>query len=161
MASQNSNEILDLTAQIVSAHVQKNSVPADFLPSLIQQVYQTLQGLGKAVAEPEKLVSAVPAVPVKQSVKPDYLICLEDGKKLKMLKRHLKTAYNLTPEQYRRKWGLANDYPMTSPNYAERRSVLAKQSGLGTKHGIATPPQASGGPNGAAAPRASKRNKKA
>ena len=158
MAVPNSTEILDLTAQIVSAHVKKNSVPADFLPALIQQVYRTLDGLGKEVAEPEKLV---PAVPVKQSVKADYLVCLEDGKKMKMLKRHLKTAYNMTPEQYRQKWGLPNDYPMTSPNYAERRSVLAKQIGLGTKRGIATPPQASADPKSVAASRSSKRKKTA
>ena len=99
---------------------------------------------------------------VKLSVKPDYLVCLEDGKKMKMLKRHLKTAYNMTPEQYRQKWGLPNDYPMTSPNYAERRSVLAKQIGLGTKRGIATvAPQASAESKRAAAPRASKSKKAA
>jgi predicted transcriptional regulator len=159
MGSPNSTEILDLTAQIVSAHVKKNTVPADSLPALIQQIYRTLGGLGKEVAEPEKLV---PAVPVKLSVKPDYLVCLEDGKKMKMLKRHLKTAYNMTPEQYRQKWGLPNDYPMTSPNYAERRSVLAKQIGLGTKRGIATvAPQASAESKRAAAPRASKSKKAA
>jgi predicted transcriptional regulator len=162
MASSNSPEILDLTAQIVSAHVKKNSVQADSLPALIQQVFQTLEGLGKEAAEPEKLV---PAVPVKQSVKADYLVCLEDGKKMKMLKRHLKTAYNMTPEQYRQKWGLPNDYPMTSPNYAEHRSALAKQIGLGTKRGTdVEAPQASAGSaelKSAAASRASRSRKAA
>ncbi len=127
--------VLGLTAQIVSAHVSNNSVSPDALPSLIQEVYKTLAGVGKEPAQPEK---PQPAVPVKKSVFADHIVCLEDGKKLKMLKRHLKTAYNMTPEQYRERWGLAPDYPMVAPNYAKHRSSLAKKIGLGTK------PRASG-----------------
>jgi predicted transcriptional regulator len=123
-------DVLGLTAQIVSAHVSNNSVTPESLPSLIQDVYRTLSGAGREVIAPEKLQ---PAVPVKKSVFPDYIICLEDGKKLKMLKRHLKTAYNLSPDQYRERWGLPPDYPMVAPNYARHRSTLARQIGLGTK----------------------------
>src|SRR3954465_8030254 len=122
--------VLGLTAQIVSAHVSNNSVSPDALPSLIQEVYKTLAGVGKEPAQPDK---PQPAVPVKKSVFPDHIVCLEDGKKLKMLKRHLKTAYNMTPEQYRDRWGLPPDYPMVAPNYAKHRSSLAKKIGLGTK----------------------------
>ena len=122
--------VLGLTAQIVSAHVSNNSVAPDALPALIQEVYKTLAGVGKEPAIPER---PQPAVPVKKSLLPDHIICLEDGKKLKMLKRHLKTSYNLTPEQYRERWGLAPDYPMVAPNYARHRSSLAKKIGLGTK----------------------------
>jgi predicted transcriptional regulator len=125
-----STSVLGLTAQIVSAHVSNNSVSPDALPALIQEVYKTLAGVGKEPATPEK---PQPAVPVKKSLLPDHIICLEDGKKLKMLKRHLKTSYNLTPEQYRERWGLAPDYPMVAPNYAMHRSSLAKKIGLGTK----------------------------
>jgi predicted transcriptional regulator len=124
------DEVLGLTAQIVAAHVSNNAVTPDSLPSLIQEVYKTLAGVGKEPAAPER---PQPAVPVKKSVMPDHIICLEDGKKLKMLKRHLKTAYNMTPEQYRERWGLGPEYPMVAPNYAIRRSTLAKQIGLGTK----------------------------
>lgn len=131
MAESNPNaEILGLTAQIVSAHVSHNPVPAAELPGLIQEVFRTLSGVGSAPApEPER---PQPAVPIKKSITPGYLICLEDGKKLKMLKRHLKTAYNLTPEQYRERWGLPPDYPMVAPDYAKHRSSLAKKIGLGT-----------------------------
>ncbi len=122
--------VLGLTAQIVSAHVSNNSVSPDALPSLIQEVFRTLSGVGK---EPVAVEKPLPAVPVKKSVFPDYLVCLEDGKKLKMLKRHLKTSYDMTPEQYRERWGLAPDYPMVAPNYADHRSALAKRIGLGTK----------------------------
>jgi len=122
--------VLGLTAQIVSAHVSNNSVSPDALPSLIQEVYKTLAGVGNEQNEPER---PQPAVPVKKSVFADHIICLEDGKKLKMLKRHLKTAYNMTPEQYRDRWGLPPDYPMVAPNYARHRSSLAKKIGLGTK----------------------------
>ena len=126
-----SDDLLDLTAQIVSAHVSRNTVEVDDLPKVIQRVYSTLSGLGQEPAqEPEKLV---PAVPIKKSVTPDYIVCLEDGKQLKMLKRHLKTAYNMTPEEYRERWGLSPEYPMVAPNYASQRSKLAKQIGLGTK----------------------------
>ena len=123
-------DVLGLTAQIVSAHVAKNSVTPEALQSLIQEVYKTLAGVGKAPAASER---PQPAVPVKKSVLPDHIICLEDGKKLKMLKRHLKSAYNMTPKQYRERWGLAPDYPMVAPNYARRRSSLAKKIGLGTR----------------------------
>jgi predicted transcriptional regulator len=124
-------DVLGLTAQIVAAHVGNNAVPAGELASLIQHVYRTLSGVGhETVVEDTK---PAPAVPVKKSVFPDHLICLEDGKKLKMLKRHLKTAYDMTPEQYRERWGLAADYPMVAPNYARHRSSLAKKIGLGTK----------------------------
>ncbi len=129
-----SQNMLGLTAQIVSAHVSNNSVPPDALPSLIQEVYKTLSGVGKEPVEPDR---PQPAVPVKRSVFPDHIICLEDGKKLKMLKRHLKTAYNMTPEQYRERWGLPPDYPMVAPNYARHRSSLAKKIGLGTKPRVA------------------------
>lgn len=120
-----------LTADIVSAHVSNNSVAAGELGSLIQSVYNSLAGLGApAVVVEEK---QVPAVSVRSSIKPDHIVCLEDGKKLKMLKRHLMTHYGMTPDDYRTKWGLPADYPMVAPNYAEQRRVLAKQIGLGTK----------------------------
>ena len=123
-------DVLGLTAQIVSAHVSNNSVAPDALPNLIQEVYRTLAGVGKEQVVPDK---QQPAVPIKKSVFPDHIICLEDGKKLKMLKRHLMTHYGLTPDAYRAKWGLAADYPMVAPNYAEQRRMLAKAIGLGTK----------------------------
>ena len=128
--SMSTDDVLGLTAQIVSAHVSNNVVSPDALPSLIQEVYKTLSGVGKEPVQPD---SPQPAVPVKKSVSAEYLVCLEDGKKLKMLKRHLKTAYNMTPEQYRERWGLPPDYPMVAPNYASHRSSLAKQIGLGTR----------------------------
>lgn len=128
--------VLGLTAQIVSAHVANNAVSPDALPSLIQEVFKTLSGVGKEPVQAEK---PQPAVPVKKSIFPDYIICLEDGKKLKMLKRHLKTAYNLSPDQYRDRWGLASDYPMVAPNYASHRSSLAKKIGLGTKPRLSLP----------------------
>jgi predicted transcriptional regulator len=123
-------DVLGLTAQIVSAHVSNNSVTIDALPSLIQDVYRTLASVGREPSQPEK---PQPAVPVKKSIFADYIICLEDGKKLKMLKRHLKTAYNLSPDQYRDRWGLPPEYPMVAPSYAKQRSSLAKKIGLGTK----------------------------
>jgi predicted transcriptional regulator len=123
-------DVLGLAAQIVSAHVSNNSVAPDALPSLIQDVYKTLANVGKETAQPEK---PQPAVPVSKSVTASHIICLEDGKKLKMLKRHLRTAYNLSPEQYRERWGLAANYPMVAPNYARQRSSLAKKIGLGTR----------------------------
>ena len=126
-----SNEVLTLATQIVAAHVRNNTVPMGDLPQLIGQVYGALVGVGnEQAAEPER---PQPAVSVRKSITPDYIICLEDGKKLKMLKRHLKTAYNMTPEEYRERWGLASDYPMVAPNYARQRSKLAKEIGLGTK----------------------------
>ena len=128
----------ELTARIVSAHVGNNSVAVSDLPSLIAQVYGALAGLDKPV---ESLVMRPqPAVPIKKSVTPEWIICLEDGKKLKMLKRHLSTAYSLTPDQYRERWGLPADYPMVAPAYAQQRSDLAKTIGLGTRRG--NPPAA-------------------
>ncbi|MBV9734640.1 MAG: MucR family transcriptional regulator [Acidisphaera sp.] len=124
------SDVLGLTAQIVSAHVSNNSVTPDTLPTLIQDVYRTLAGVGREPTRPER---PQPAVPPKKSVFPDYIVCLEDGKKLKMLKRHLKTAYNMSPDEYRDRWGLGSDYPMVAPNYARHRSSLAKKIGLGTK----------------------------
>ncbi|MBC8159003.1 MAG: MucR family transcriptional regulator [Alphaproteobacteria bacterium] len=123
-------ELLELTTEIVAAHVGNNSLAVSDLPTLIEDVYKSLHGLGDALPEPEILK---PAVPIKKSIFPDYIVCLENGKKLKMLKRHLKTAYDMTPEEYREKWSLPSDYPMVAPNYAKRRSTLAKEIGLGTK----------------------------
>jgi predicted transcriptional regulator len=131
MPEQTSNsDVLGLTAQIVSAHVSNNAVAPDALPSLIQEVYRTLSGVGKELVQPER---PQPAVPIKKSVFADHIVCLEDGRKLKMLKRHLRSSYNLTPEQYRERWGLAPDYPMVAPTYAKHRSSLAKKIGLGTR----------------------------
>lgn len=122
--------LLTLTADIVAAHVSNNSVAVNDLPNLIQNVHGALSGItGKAAAEPKP----EPKVSIRSSIKPDYIVCLEDGKKLKMLKRHLMTHYSMTPDQYRQKWGLAADYPMVAPNYAEQRRALAKSIGLGTK----------------------------
>ncbi|MDH3738024.1 MAG: MucR family transcriptional regulator [Alphaproteobacteria bacterium] len=126
----NSAELLKLTAEIVAAHVSNNTLPAAELPQLIAQVHNSLSDTGRVTNAEER---PAPAVPVKKSVMPDYIVCLEDGKKLKMLKRHLKTSYDLTPEQYRERWGLAADYPMVAPNYAKRRSALAKEIGLGKR----------------------------
>ncbi|MDB5697410.1 MAG: transcriptional regulator [Alphaproteobacteria bacterium] len=123
--------LITLTADIVSAHVSNNSVAVNDLPVLIQNVHSALTGLGGRSEEPE--VKQEPAVSVRSSIKPDYIVCLEDGKKLKMLKRHLMTHYQMTPDEYRQKWGLNSDYPMVAPNYAEQRRSLAKKIGLGTK----------------------------
>jgi Predicted transcriptional regulator len=125
------HHLLALTSEIVSAHVANNTVAATDLPDLIRNVYGALSG-SHEVAEPEP-VRPDPAVPIKKSITPDFLICLEDGKKLKMLKRHLSTAYDMTPDEYRERWGLPSDYPMVAPNYAKQRSALAKEIGLGTK----------------------------
>ena len=125
------NDLMALTTQIVSAHVRNNNVPLADLPGLIDQVYRSLAGLG---TEPAPVAERPqPAVPIKKSIMPDYIVCLEDGKKLKMLKRHLMTHYQLTPAEYRTKWNLPADYPMVAPNYAEKRRALAKEIGLGTK----------------------------
>jgi predicted transcriptional regulator len=128
-------DLLGLTAQIVAAHVSNNSVARDSLPTLIQDVYSTLAAIGRDAPPPPPSVSErpAPAVSAKKSVFPEFIICLEDGKKLKMLKRHLATSYNMTPEQYREKWNLPADYPMVAPSYAKQRSSLAKKIGLGTK----------------------------
>ena len=129
--TQTAETLITLTAEIVAAHVSNNSVAVGELPVLIQNVHGALSGLNGAAPEPA--TRAEPAVPVRQSIKPDYLVCLEDGKKLKMLKRYLMTQFGLTPDQYRAKWGLPADYPMVAPNYAEQRRSLAKSIGLGTQ----------------------------
>ncbi|MDG6095715.1 MucR family transcriptional regulator [Acetobacter sp. AN02] len=143
-----SADLLNLTAQIVSAHVSNNTFSSENIPALIRDVYLALQSAGQAEPEPEKLQ---PAVPVKRSVFPDYIVCLEDGKKLKMLKRHLQSAYGMTPEQYRERWGLPADYPMVAPNYAERRSTLAREIGLGRKISASSGGDGEGGRKRAAA----------
>ena len=129
------------TAEIVAAYVSNNSVSMTDLASLISTVGHKLSEIGRADEEPAK---PQPAVAIKKSVTPDYIVCLEDGKKLKMLKRHLKTRYDMTPEEYRKRWNLPDDYPMVAPSYAQQRSDLAKKIGLGTK------PRARGGRRGAA-----------
>ena len=123
--------LITLTADIVSAHVSNNSVAVSDLPLLINNVHNALKGLGERKEEPAP--KPEPKVSIRSSVKPDYIVCLEDGKKLKMLKRHLMTHYSMTPDEYRQKWGLSADYPMVAPNYAEQRRTLAKSIGLGTK----------------------------
>ena len=125
------NDLLALTTEIVAAHVSNNTVTVNDLPQLINQIYSSLANIGAVPAAPAPRPQ--PAVTVKKSVQPDYIVCLEDGKKLKMLKRHLKTAYNMTPDAYRERWGLSSDYPMVAPNYARQRSRLAKEIGLGTR----------------------------
>jgi predicted transcriptional regulator len=126
----NNEKLMAHTAAIVAAYVGKNAVALADLPALMAAVHQNLARLSVGESAPE--ARPEPFVPVKKSVMPEYIVCLEDGKKLKMLKRHLKTAYNMTPEQYRERWGLSPDYPMVAPNYAKQRSKLAKQIGLGT-----------------------------
>ncbi len=128
--TQTTAHYIELAADIVSAYVSNNSVPVTDLPSLIGDVHQALMRVSGSPAE-APAEAPKPAVPVKRSVTPDYIICLEDGKKFKSLKRHLRTQYNMTPEQYREKWGLPSDYPMVAPNYAKARSELAKEMGLG------------------------------
>jgi predicted transcriptional regulator len=130
--TQNADDtLLTLTADIVAAHVSNNSVAVNDLPNLIQNVHGALSAIAgtTSAAEPKP----EPKVSIRASIKPDYIVCLEDGKRLKMLKRHLMTHYNMTPDQYRQKWGLSADYPMVAPNYAEQRRALAKSIGLGTK----------------------------
>ena len=126
----NVSELLGLTSEIVAAHACNNTIAPGDLAQLIQDIYKTLVVVGTTPLAPER---PRPAVAIKKSVFPDYIVCLEDGKKLKMLKRHLKTAYNMTPDEYRERWGLASDYPMVAPNYAKQRSTLAKAIGLGTR----------------------------
>lgn len=127
----NRDDMIRMAVDVVAAYVSKNTMPGTQIPELIQTVYGALNSLSK----PEQAVTeaAKPAVPVKKSITPDYIICLEDGKKLKMLKRHLRTNYNLTPDEYRAKWNLPADYPMVAPNYAQQRSAFAKKIGLGRK----------------------------
>nr|WP_315054005.1 MucR family transcriptional regulator [uncultured Brevundimonas sp.] len=123
-------ELLEMTADIVSAYVGNNTVSAETLPSLIANIHAALSQVTTGAVEPEPEPKE-PAVPIRKSIAPDYLICLEDGRKFKSLKRHLRTKYDMSPEEYRTKWGLAKDYPMVAPNYAKARSDLAKQMGLG------------------------------
>ena len=130
------SELLALTGEIVSAHLANNAVARDEVAPLIQSVFDKLNAL--ASDEAPTPVEVTPAVPIRRSVTDDYIICLEDGKKLKMLRRHLMTAYNMTPEEYRKRWGLPDDYPMVAPSYAQQRSVLAKRIGLGKKGGART-----------------------
>ena len=128
------SDLIEMTAGIVSAYVGNNVVSTADLPALIKQVHAALANVGSPAAEPAPTPKE-PAVSVKKSITPDYLICLEDGRKFKSLKRHLRTKYDLTPEDYRAKWGLPKDYPMVAPNYAAQRSKLAKEIGLGTRRG--------------------------
>ena len=131
MEIENDDTLITLTADIVAAHVSNNSVAVNDVPQLIANVHGALATLSSGDPAPE--VRAEPKVPIRLSIKPDYIVCLEDGKRLKMLKRHLMTHYQMTPDQYRKKWGLNSDYPMVAPNYAEQRRTLAKSIGLGTK----------------------------
>ena len=146
------DETRRLAAKIVSAHVANNNVAVSDLPGLITQVYSALDKLGRPT-EP-MITRPEPAVPIRKSVTPDHVICLEDGRKLKMLKRHLATAYNMTPDQYRERWGLPADYPMVAPNYAQQRSTLAKKIGLGTGRGKAPAAPVAPAPKPVRAPRA-------
>ena len=131
--SSGKTEMLRMAVDIVSAYVGNNSVPTTQVPEVINAIYPSLSALGDANNGPAETLR--PAVPVRRSITPDYLICLEDGKQLKMLKRHLRAVYGLSPEEYRAKWSLAPDYPMVAPNYAKQRSNFAKQIGLGRKKG--------------------------
>ncbi|HEV8032670.1 MAG TPA: MucR family transcriptional regulator [Stellaceae bacterium] len=124
------DELLRMTADVVSAYVSNNTLATGQLADVIHAVYNSLRGLEGQAAEPPP-EPLKPAVPIRKSITPDYLVCLEDGKKLKMLKRHLRSTYNMTPDEYRAKWGLAPDYPMVAPKYAEQRSEFAKKIGLG------------------------------
>src|SRR3954452_4484535 len=134
----NTPNYIELAADLVSAFVSKNSVPAAELPALIGSVHQALTQVASGSTQQPAEEPKAPAVPIKRSVQPDYIVCLEDGKRFKSLKRHLRTVYDLTPDQYRAKWGLRADYPMTAPNYAAARSELAKSMGLGARRKAAT-----------------------
>ena len=133
MSTADQDELIKLAAQIVAAYVSKNSVQVSDVPALIISIHHSLKGLGLPQEPTEPAAEQKPAVPIKKSVTPDYIVCLEDGKKLKMLKRHLQSSYGLTPDEYRVKWGLPSDYPMVAPNYAKARSDLAVKLGLGRK----------------------------
>src|SRR5215211_3850856 len=130
---QSTPKTIELAAEIVSAFVSKNSVPAGELPALIGNVHAALTNVASGSTQQPAEEPKQPAVPIRKSVQPDYIVCLDDGKRFKSLKRHLRTVYNMTPDQYRAKWGLAHDYPMVAPNYAAARSELAKQMGLGAR----------------------------
>ncbi len=125
----NNDELLGLTTDIVSAHVANNTLAVGEVSTLIEEVYKSLCAVGEKARQDARALE--PAVPISKSVTPDHIICLEDGKKLKMLKRHLKSRYDMTPERYRERWGLPHDYPMVAPNYAKKRRALAKEIGLG------------------------------
>lgn len=127
-----SHELVELTADVVSAYVSNNTVVASDIPSIIHETFEALCKASVKASQPVR-EELNPSVPVKKSVTPDHIVCLEDGKKFKSLKRHLRTHYNLTPEEYREKWGLPHDYPMVAPNYAAARSALAKKMGLGQR----------------------------
>src|SRR3954470_21905582 len=137
---QSTPKTIELAAEIVSAFVSNNSVPVTELPALISNVHAALTNAAQGTTEPPK-EELRPAVPVRKSVQPDYIVCLDDGKRFKSLKRHLRTVYNLTPEQYRAKWGLPADYPMVAPNYTAVRSELAKQMGLGAQRRTTPEPE--------------------
>ena len=129
----NDNELLRMTAKIVTSYVGNNSLSADQVSEIIRTVSSALKQLGQGENGAHK-ATGKPAVPIRRSITPDYIICLEDGRKLKMLKRHLRTTFSMTPDEYRARWGLPADYPMVAPNYAKRRSEFAKKIGLGQKH---------------------------
>ena len=131
MGKDSEDDILKMVTEIVSAYVSKNPVPASELPAIIRNVHATLGGIGGD----DRALPRAPAVPVKKSVQPDYIVCLEDGKKLKMLKRYLRSRYKLSPTEYRERWNLPPDYPMVAPNYAQKRSDFAKKIGLGKGDG--------------------------
>ena len=167
MAEQTSTEpgdLISMTADVVAAYVAQNAIPSSELPALIQQIHSTLQQVASGTPQPAEQ-PLTPAVPVKKSVTRDYIICLEDGKRFKSLKRHLRSSFNLSPEEYRKKWGLPYDYPMVAPNYAQTRSDLAKSMGLGNlrqkaKQAAAAAPRASRKSNaGAAAKKTGRRSK--
>jgi predicted transcriptional regulator len=143
---QNTPNYIELAADIVSAFVSNNSVPVAELPALIGSVHAALNQVANGSAQQPAEEPKAPAVPIKKSVQPDYIVCLDDGKRFKSLKRHLRTTYNLTPDQYRAKWGLAHDYPMVAPNYAAARSELAKQMGLGARRRKTPEPAPSAAP---------------
>ena len=137
MSEENQNtipdeEVLRMTSEVVAAYLSNNMLPSTQIPEVIKTVHASLRELSDASSEAEK-EAPKPAVPIRRSVTPDFIVCLEDGKKLKMLKRHLRTTYNMTPDEYRAKWGLPPDYPMVAPNYAKQRSEFAKRIGLGRK----------------------------
>ncbi len=128
--TENDTSSLELVSKLVSAYVSNNSLPPSEIPHLIETAHEAIKSLSQVASSPPE-----PAVSIKQSVKPEYIVCLDDGKKLKMLKRHLRTTYNMSPDEYRQKWGLSSDYPMVAPKYAAKRSELAKKFGLGRKAG--------------------------
>ena len=134
----NPNDILRMSVEIVSAYVKNNSITAPQRPDVINSVHEALSSLN-GQSRASRTETQKPAVSIRRSIHPDYIVCLEDGKKLKMLKRHLRAAYGLSPDEYRAKWGLSTDYPMVAPNYAQQRSVFAKEIGLGRKKGEKLP----------------------